>query len=96
MPADVRGRLLEAIENENLTWEHRYGLTAPTRTIYKLWSSETEYRTLTPTERKHLKALLDEDIVTQYHGWRHTAGSFQIKRYPDAHPTPSPEKGDAR
>lgn len=62
----IRERVLKAVDNDDLTWRY-----AGTRTYYRWWLTETNYRTLTSSERRHLKAMLESGELKHRQGWRH-------------------------
>ena len=67
-----RERVLAAIDSESLTWEF-----AGTQTRHRLYSSEYDYRTLTPSEKKHLDAMLEAGEIRKVQGWRFGIGGYE-------------------
>lgn len=73
VPSSVRDRVLRAVVAGDIT-ERRTGV--------RWWTSETEYRTLTAAERKHLRALEAEGVIRfetaggYPNGWR--IGGYQL------------------
>lgn len=48
--------LLAEISEQNVTWREVGGLRSPTRRVYRLWTSETEWRLATPRVARLIKA----------------------------------------
>jgi hypothetical protein len=63
MSFQVEARLLKAISSEEIGFRSR-GLAGYS---YHLWTSDTEYRTLTPAERRILFAWLSSGKVRRVH-----------------------------
>lgn len=50
----VRDRVLAGVASSDITYRYRK---------HRWWLNEREYRLVTPTERKHLMALIEEGLV---------------------------------
>lgn len=68
-----RRAVLAAVKRGDLTWK------GYTRVSYRLWSSETESRILTPSERKLLQDAKDEGLIYLWIGGGYKGGRGGIE-----------------